>query len=64
MYDLTKAFVAEWNQALTAMFQHLVESLSGRLEAAIVEAVNAHDFGTRCSTFGHVVYVANANKAL
>jgi hypothetical protein len=33
--DLTNALVAEWKQVLTAMFQHLVESLPIRVEAVI-----------------------------
>ena len=33
--DLTNALMAEWKQVLSAMFQHLVESLSRRVEAVI-----------------------------
>ena len=33
--DLTNTLVAEWKQVPTAMFQHLVESLSKRVEAVI-----------------------------
>ena len=33
--DLTHALVAEWNQILAAMFQHLVKSLPRRVEAVI-----------------------------
>jgi hypothetical protein len=53
--------VAEWKQVPAAMFQHLVESLSRRVEAIIAVRgdqlhINAHDFGMRCSrsTFGYV----------
>ena len=63
---LTNALVAEWKQVPGAMFQHLVESLSRRVEAVIAAKggptpFNAHDFGmrylTRCPhTSGHVVY--------
>jgi hypothetical protein len=31
--DLTNAFVAEWKEVPSAMFQHLVESLPRRVEA-------------------------------
>ena len=33
--DLTNALVAEWKQVPVAMFQHLVESLTRRVEAVI-----------------------------
>ena len=33
--DLTNAFVAEWKQVPTTMFQHLVENLPRRVEAVI-----------------------------
>ena len=33
--DLTNALVAEWKKAPAAMFQHLVESLSRRVEAVL-----------------------------
>jgi hypothetical protein len=47
--------LAEWKQVPAAMFQHLVESLTRRVEAVIAAKgghlhINAHDFGMRCST--------------
>jgi hypothetical protein len=33
VHDLTNALVAEWKQVPVAMFQHLLESLSRRVEA-------------------------------
>jgi hypothetical protein len=66
--NLTDALVDESKQIPAEMFQHLVEILPRRVEAVIAAKgdqlhINAHDFGTRCSTsrcphtFGNVVYI-------
>jgi hypothetical protein len=52
---LTNALVAEWKQVSAAIFQHLVDSLSRRVEAVYEQSgdqlhINAHDFEIRCST--------------
>ena len=65
--DLPNALVAEWKQVPTEKFQHLVESLPRRVEAAIAAKgdqlhISARDFGMRCltsrcpQTSGHLVY--------
>jgi hypothetical protein len=62
--DLTNALMAECKQVPAAIFQHLVESLPGRVESVAKGYqihINAHDFGMRCPTsrcphtFGHEV---------
>jgi hypothetical protein len=62
--------MAEWKQVPAAVFQHLVESIPGRVAVIAAKGgptsnspINAHDFRMRCSmskcphTFDYVVYV-------
>ena len=41
VHDLTNALVSEWKQVPAAMFQHLAESLSRRVEAVVAAKVGS-----------------------